>query len=71
MLIYHGSNVTVENPKIIKSDRKLDFGTGFYTTSDFEQAKRWAILTSERRKSGIPTVSVYEFNENTSAIYRC
>lgn len=59
MLLYHGSNVTVEKPNIIQSERTLDFGTGFYLTTDFEQAKRWAILTTSRKKEGIPTVNVF------------
>ena len=40
MILYHGSNVEVKNPKIIQSKRLLDFGTGFYLTSDYEQAKK-------------------------------
>ena len=63
MKLYHGSNIEVSSPKILKSDRKLDFGTGFYVTSSFEQARRWAILTAERRNEGQPVVSVYEFSE--------
>lgn len=50
MIIYHGSNVIVEQPKIIKGERMLDFGTGFYTTSNKEQAIRWAQRVSERRE---------------------
>lgn len=64
MKLYHGSNVVVQNPLIIKSDRRLDFGTGFYLTSDFAQAERWAELTKMRRNSGKPTVSIFELNEN-------
>ncbi|MBP5283396.1 MAG: DUF3990 domain-containing protein, partial [Treponema sp.] len=45
MLLYHGSNVEVLNPQILESDRRLDFGKGFYLTSSYEQAKRWAELT--------------------------
>ena len=48
MLLYHGSNVEVSNPQIIESDRRLDFGKGFYLTSSYEQAKRWAELTVKR-----------------------
>lgn len=59
MLLYHGSNVTVEKPNIIQSERTLDFGTGFYLTTDFEQAKRWAILTTSRKKEGLPPVNVF------------
>lgn len=63
MKLYHGSNTAVHEPHILISDRKLDFGVGFYLTSDIEQAERWAALTAERRDNGTPTVSVYEFDE--------
>ena len=33
MMIYHGSNVEIDQPKIIQSNRALDFGFGFYTTT--------------------------------------
>lgn len=64
MILYHGSNVEVKNPKIIESKRFLDFGTGFYLTSDYEQAKKWAIRTTNRRGKGSPTISVFNVNEN-------
>jgi hypothetical protein len=32
--IYHGSDVVVEKPEILPSNRLLDFGIGFYTTSN-------------------------------------
>ena len=63
MILYHGSNVAVERPKIIKSDRRLDFGTGFYITSSKEQAERWAKLSTLRRNSGKPTITSYFFDE--------
>lgn len=63
MKLYHGSNVMVKSPKIIESDRALDFGTGFYLTTDFEQAKKWSILTTERRKKGKALISVFEILE--------
>jgi hypothetical protein len=34
MIIYHGSDVAVPEPKIMAANRLLDFGEGFYTTSD-------------------------------------
>lgn len=63
MKLYHGSNVIVKEPKILASNRTLDFGKGFYLTTDYEQAKRWAILTTNRRNNGKPIVSVYEIEE--------
>lgn len=64
MRLYHGSNAEVRNPQIIKSNRALDFGKGFYLTSDLEQAITWARNTTKRRKTGVPTVSVFEYNED-------
>ncbi len=63
MKLYHGSNVEVREPKIIESDRKLDFGHGFYLTSSYEQAERWAVLTCRRRKSGQEIITVFECEE--------
>lgn len=63
MKIYHGSNVEVKEPKILKSNRALDFGTAFYMTSDYEQAKKWAHLTIGRKRSGTPTVNEFEFDD--------
>lgn len=64
MKLYHGSNMAVRHPLILPSDRKLDFGTGFYLTSDLQQAKKWASLTARRRGKGEPTVTIYECRED-------
>ena len=63
MKLYHGSNVGVEKPKILQNNRFLDFGNGFYLTSDFEQASKWAKLITKRRKTGNPIVSVFEIEK--------
>ena len=63
MILYHGSNLTVENPKIITPNRYLDFGKGFYTTSNFEQAQNFADKVTARKKEGESTVSIYEFDD--------
>ena len=62
MIIYHGSNVVVKQPKILQSERMLDFGMGFYTTSNREQAIRWAEIVYERRELKNKVLSVYEFD---------
>ena len=62
MILYHGSNVEVQNPRIITTNRGLDFGSGFYLTSDVEQALRWSILKTKRRGSGMPILSVFKFD---------
>ena len=63
MNLYHGSNLEVREPKIIPSKRLLDFAVGFYLTSDFEQARKWAIRTTNIRKTGQPMVSVFEVDK--------
>lgn len=62
MILYHGSNVEVNQPQLIKLQRELDFGKGFYTTSDLKQAESWAKRTAKRRASGSAIVSVYEID---------
>ncbi len=61
--LYHGSNVEVSVPKIIKTKRLLDFGAGFYLTSDYNQAEMWAFRTTQRRGEGKPVISVYTADE--------
>lgn len=43
MILYHGSIVKVEALAIMTraSYRPLDFGTGFYGTTSYDQAARW------------------------------
>ena len=63
MLLYHGSNLTVSKPILISSKRLLDFGAGFYTTSSFEQAKKWALRTAYNRGTGDAVVSIYRIDQ--------
>ena len=64
MTLYHGSNIEVSSPKLLKIQRALDFGKGFYTTSDFEQARKWAERTARIRESGEAAVSCYELPDD-------
>lgn len=63
MIVYHGSNVIVDHPKLVEQNRFLDFGFGFYTTTNKEQALGFAEKVTRRRKEGVPRVSVYELEE--------
>lgn len=63
MILYHGSNLAVSEPKLIKQNRYLDFGFGFYTTTNKVQAIGFADKVTKRRKDGIRTVSIYEIGE--------
>ncbi|GHT88710.1 hypothetical protein FACS189474_4440 [Bacteroidia bacterium] len=60
MKLYHGSNMSVPNPTLLDSLRGLDFGKGFYTTSNYEQAIRFTESVVKRKKTGERTISIYE-----------
>lgn len=62
MILYHGSTDPVENPEIRPSETYLDFGTGFYTTTSYEQAERWARIKMRRQNTGVGYISIYNFD---------
>lgn len=63
MILYHGSNVIVTQPKLIKQNRNLDFGFGFYTTTNKEQAINFAKKVIVNR-GGTPILNIYNFDDN-------
>lgn len=70
MRLFHGSLSRVESPRIMPRElyRPLDFGTGFYTTTDFEQASKWVrIRLGRNRVSDIGFVMAYDFDESLLA----
>lgn len=66
MIVYHGSNVVVEKPELIVQNRFLDFGFGFYTTTNKAQAISFADKVYKRRNTGGREVSVYEIDEQAA-----
>ena len=64
MKLYHGSTVTVKRPSLRQGRANTDFGKGFYTTTDFEQAARWAKIRRERAGSAMAVVTVYEIDND-------
>lgn len=64
MKLYHGSNVVVKNPDLNYSNRARDFGSGFYLTSSLEQAVSWARHRTYLSKTGKPTITVFELDDN-------
>ena len=62
MILYHGSTVPVAKPEIRQSEAFLDFGTGFYTTTSYEQAERWARIKMRRINAETGYVTVHEFD---------
>ena len=63
MIVYHGSNVIVSEPKLVHQNRFLDFGFGFYTTTNKVQAIGFADKVT-RRREGTKCVSIYEIDES-------
>lgn len=69
MKIYHGSTFIVKEPNLEILNYRTDFGKGFYTTTDIEQAKRWTKIKRKRLEKDGKTnihqyVNVYEYIEN-------
>jgi hypothetical protein len=67
MTLYHGSNIIVEKPELRSAIRTLDFGAGFYTTTNEEQARSFAQKVYKRESGkGMPGggqfVSIYEID---------
>lgn len=63
MELYHGSVEIVETPQLLDKQRLLDFGLGFYTTTNKKQAERWAQVKQSREgKNAKAVVSVYRLN---------
>ena len=63
MKIYHGSIEKVESPEIRESNRTLDYGQGFYTTTSYEQAEAWVKRRMNEKRTSRGYVCVYELHE--------
>jgi len=64
LILYHGSNVAVEKPAIVKANRTLDFGNGFYTTTSKEQAYKWAKIKQRREETKNGFITIYEISDD-------
>ena len=65
MKLYHSSNLIVEHPDILHSRKYLDFGRGFYLTSIYEQAVRYAQRFKRRGQEAWLNVYDFSMNEET------
>ena len=61
--VYHGSVEEVRNREIRQSNRSLDYGSGFYTTTSYEQAKKWVERRIKDKGESIGYVNVYELDD--------
>ena len=62
--LYHGSNVHIEQIDLSLSRKGKDFGCGFYLNANRQQAVDMAIRTTQRMRSGTPSVTSYMFDES-------
>ena len=60
--IYHGSDILVKEPKIMQPVRALDFGPGFYTTTNVSQAKSFALKVKDRNRTADSCISIYKLD---------
>ena len=71
--LYHGAFSPVDKPNIEQGRPSTDFGKGFYTTTNFEQAKRWALHKQKNAKEEVKAiVNTYEVDDDIldNDIYR-
>lgn len=72
MNLYHGSTFIVKEPNLEILNYRTDFGKGFYTTTDIEQAKKWTKIKKYRLgKEKIDReihqyVNIYKYTEDTN-----
>lgn len=71
MKIYYGSLEVVEHPIILKPNRKLDYGDGFYTTTSKKQAKEWVERRMLEKHSTCGHINVYEFDDKMLPELNC
>jgi len=67
MILFHGSNVIVQSPNLSLSRKNLDFGAGFYTTVNKEQAVDFARKVMIRNEQKKHIVSTYNYESETAA----
>ena len=61
--IYHGSFEVVESPEIRQPSRSLDYGSGFYSTTSYEQAKRLVERRMKDKGMAVGYVNVSELDD--------
>ena len=65
MKIYHGSIEKVENPEIRESNRTLDYGRGFYTTTSYEHAEAWVRRRMSEKEVSLQNLDALIFDSTT------
>ena len=68
MKLFHGGTQIIEKPVMLESQRLLDFGKGFYTTTNQNQAERWASIKKRRfEKNSKAIITIYQISKDLFA----
>lgn len=74
LILFHGSYLPVDKPRVVHGAYAKDFGDGFYLTLLQEQAEKWALrkFRNMRRSdsSARPIVNVYQLDK-TKVLASC
>ena len=71
MKVYHGSLECVETPEIREPNRTLDYGSGFYTTTSYEQAEEWVRRKMKGNHATKGFVNEYELDIDQLQSVKC
>lgn len=71
MRVYHGSLERVTAPEIRESNRTLDYGSGFYTTTSYAQAEEWVRKRMEDGRARKGFVNEYELDLDKMPLLKC
>lgn len=63
IFVYHASYISIEKIDLSYSKANKDFGTGFYVTTEYEQAKKFAYLISKRKKIKKAFINKYSLSD--------
>ena len=71
MKVYHGSLECVDTPEIREPNRTLDYGSGFYTTTSYEQAEEWVRRKMKGNRVAKGFVNEYELDIDNLQSVKC
>ena len=71
MRVFHGSLERVTTPEIREPNRTLDYGSGFYTTTSYEQAEEWVRRKMKDSPIQKGFINEYELDLDKLALYKC
>ena len=71
MKLYHGSLEIIHQPEIRLPNRTLDYGSGFYTTTSYQQAEDCVKRRMNERKLKLGFVNVFEFDKSSLDQLNC